>query len=131
MSCRVSHTTFDCLDAFALSKWWKGALAYTNVDGDPNEPGDEECMIVDSAIGHRLLFIEVPNHKVGKNRAHLDLVPTDRQRDAEIDRLTDLGPRKSPTVETPTGQDGSHSPTPKAMSSVSYAAIKSVQQQGG
>jgi Glyoxalase-like domain len=91
MASCVSHTTFDCLDAYELSTWWKVSLAYTDVEGDPNEPGDEECMIVDPVSGHRLLFIEVPDHKVGKNRTHLDLIPTDRQRDAEVERLIDLG----------------------------------------
>ncbi len=91
MSCRVSHTTFDCLDAYALSAWWKGVLGYIEDEGDRNEPGDEECMIVSPSNGHRLLFIEVPEGKVGKNRAHLDLVPTDRRRDAEVDRLIALG----------------------------------------
>jgi hypothetical protein len=40
--CRVSHTTFDCLDAYALSEWWKPVVGYADVPGDPNEPGDEE-----------------------------------------------------------------------------------------
>jgi hypothetical protein len=26
MVCRLSHTTFNCLDAFELSEWWKGVL---------------------------------------------------------------------------------------------------------
>ena len=47
MVCRVSHTTFDCRDAFELSEWWKRVLGYVNVTGDPNEAGDEECVIVD------------------------------------------------------------------------------------
>jgi hypothetical protein len=28
MTSRVSHTTFDCRDAFELSEWWKGVLGY-------------------------------------------------------------------------------------------------------
>lgn len=48
-------------------------------------------MILDPVTGHRLLFIEVPEAKQTKNRAHLDLVPTDRRRDAEIDRVLAIG----------------------------------------
>jgi len=88
---RVSHTTIDCRDAFALSTFWKQVLGYTDIPGDPNEPGDEECMIADPADGHRLLFIEVPEAKQQKNRIHLDLAPTDRPRDDEIKRFLSLG----------------------------------------
>jgi hypothetical protein len=68
-------------------------LSYADVPGDPNEPGHEECMIVDPASGHRLLFIEVPDEKASKNRLHLDLVPTDRRRDEEVARAVELGAR--------------------------------------
>ena len=48
-------------------------------------------MIVDPHGPLRLLFIEVPEPKQVKNRGHLDLVPTDRTRDEEIDRVLALG----------------------------------------
>lgn len=91
MVSRVAHTTVDCDDAFALSEWWKRVLAYTDISGDPNEPGDEECMIADPVSGHRLLFIETGDTKYVKNRVHLDLAPTDATRDEEISRIVALG----------------------------------------
>ncbi|HUF97648.1 MAG TPA: VOC family protein [Ilumatobacter sp.] len=91
MTSRVSHTTFDCHDAFELSEWWKPVIGYTDIPGDPNEPGDEECMIADPNIGHRLLFIKVEDLRSDHGRIHLDLVPTDRRRDDEIDRVVALG----------------------------------------
>ena len=87
----ISHTTFDCRDAYALSEFWKQVLGYGDVPGDPNEPGHEECMIVGGADDPTLLFIEVPEGKQVKNRVHLDLEPTDRARDAEIERVIALG----------------------------------------
>ena len=96
MSCRVSHTTFDCRDAFELSEWWKRVLGYTDMPDDPNEPGDEECMIVDPNSDHWLLFIEVDELRSDDGRIHLDLVPTDRSRDDEIDRVVALGATQSP-----------------------------------
>lgn len=94
MASRVSHTTVNCLNAHELSEWWKGVLDDTDVPGDPNEPGHEECMIVDPRTGHRLLFIEVSDlqHPVG--RCHLDLAPEDRTRDEEIERVLGLGARQ-------------------------------------
>ena len=91
MTCFVSHTTIDCHDAYALSEWWKGLLGYVAVDGDPNLPGHEECMILDPSTGHRLLFIEVPEAKTVKNRVHLDLCPRSGTRDDELSRLLGLG----------------------------------------
>ena len=91
MASRVSHTTIDCHDAYTLSEWWKPVLGYVDIDGDPNEPGHEECMIVDASGGHRRLFIEVADDKIVKNRVHLDLAPTDRLRDAEVQRVLKLG----------------------------------------
>jgi Glyoxalase-like domain len=103
MASRVSHTSFDCHDAFELSTWWKQVLDYTDVVDDPNESGDEECMIVDRASGHKILFIEVPDTKVVKNRVHLDLVPTDRRRDAEVDRVVALGATQIADLRRPDG----------------------------
>ncbi|MDQ6522771.1 VOC family protein [Nocardioides sp. LHD-245] len=91
MTSYVSHTAVDCTDAFGLSEWWKPVLGYTDLPDDPNEPGHTECMIVDPDSGHRLLFIEVPERKAGKNRLHLDLRPRTGDRDAEVERLLGYG----------------------------------------
>lgn len=91
---RVSHTTLNCEKAFQLSEWWKQVLRYVDLEGDPNEPGDAECMIVDPTGGHRLLFIEVDDLQESLGRVHLDLAPTDRSRDDEVERVLALGARQ-------------------------------------
>ena len=91
MTSFVSHTTVDCGNAYELSEWWKQLLGYTDVADDPNEPGHEECMIVDPETGHHLLFIEVPDAKTVKNRVHLDLRPRSGSRDDEVERVRALG----------------------------------------
>ena len=91
MTSRISHTTVDCHHAYELSQWWKQVLGYVDVEGDPNEPGHEECMILSPVTGEHLLFIEVPDVKQIKNRLHLDLRPTDGTRDEEVARLLAIG----------------------------------------
>jgi catechol 2,3-dioxygenase-like lactoylglutathione lyase family enzyme len=94
MGSRISHTTISSADAYALSEWWKQVLEWTDVPGDPNESGDEECMIVDPRTGHRLLFLEVDELQEPVGRVHLDLAPRDRTRDEEIERVVGLGARE-------------------------------------
>jgi hypothetical protein len=91
MTSLISHTSVDCSDAFALSEWWKQVLGYVDIDGDPNAPGHEECMIRSAETGHQVLFIEVPDTKQVKNRLHFDLRPVDGTRDEEVARLLSIG----------------------------------------
>jgi catechol 2,3-dioxygenase-like lactoylglutathione lyase family enzyme len=91
MTAYVSHTTVDCADAYRLSEWWKQVLGYADIEGDPNEPGHEECMIRSAETGHQLLFVEVPDVKRVKNRVHFDLRPVDRTRDEEVAHLLSIG----------------------------------------
>jgi hypothetical protein len=103
VAARVSHTTINCLGAYEVSEWWKRVLDYTDIPGDPNEPGDEECMIVDPRTGHRLLFIEVADLQDPVGRIHLDLAPRDRTRDEEIERILGLGAREVADRRRPDG----------------------------
>jgi hypothetical protein len=91
MTSRIAHTTVDAANAYELSEWWKQVLGYVDLDGDPNLPGHEECMIRSPETGHRVLFIEVPDARAVKNRLHFDLRPVDRTRDEEVDRLVSIG----------------------------------------
>jgi Glyoxalase-like domain len=83
----ISHTSVDCANAYELSQWWKPVLGYVDLEGDPNLPGHEECMIRDPETGHHLLFIEVPDAKSVKNRIHFDLRPREGSRDEELEIL--------------------------------------------
>jgi hypothetical protein len=91
MASRISETSINCGNAYALSEWWKMVLDYVDVEGDPNEAGDEECVILDRSGSHRLLFGEVDELQQPVGRIHFDLAPTDRRRDEEIERVLALG----------------------------------------
>ena len=91
MTSFVAHTTVDCHHAYELSEWWKQLLGYVDLDGDPNEPGHEECMIRDAESGHRILFIEVPDAELPPKRIHFDVRPREGTRDEEVERVLALG----------------------------------------
>ena len=91
MALALSHTTVNALDAYRQSVWWADLLGYHEAAADPNEPGHEECMIFSPDGRSRVLFIEVPDDKVVKNRLHFDVSPTDGTRDEEVERLVGLG----------------------------------------
>jgi predicted enzyme related to lactoylglutathione lyase len=99
----ISHTTFDSIDAHAQSVFWAKVLGFAEDPDDPNEPGDEECMIFSPDGSQRVLFIEVPDAKQVKNRLHLDLVPAEGTRDEELARLLELGARTVKDLRNPDG----------------------------
>ena len=99
----VSHTTVDATDAYVLSRWWEQVLGYREDPADPNEPGHEECLIVSPDGRHRVLFVEVPEAKQGKNRIHFDLRPVEGSRDDEIERLIGLGAKPLDDLRKPDG----------------------------
>ncbi|RYC10391.1 VOC family protein [Nocardioides zhouii] len=94
MTSFIAHTTVDCRNAYELSEWWKALLGYVDIDGDPNEPGHEECLIRDPESGHRILFIEVPDEELPAKRIHFDVRPREGSRDEELERVLALGARQ-------------------------------------
>jgi Glyoxalase-like domain len=91
MTARVRNITFDCADPFALAGFWGEVTGYREDPEDPNHPDDPEALLVGPDGQPNLLFITVPEPKAVKNRVHLDLQPTDRRRDEEVERLLALG----------------------------------------
>jgi hypothetical protein len=86
---RVNHVTFDCRDAYALASFWSRATGHPMSDED--EPGDPEALVEFPAPQPGLLFVTVPEGKTVKNRVHLDVSPTRRTRDEEVERLLGIG----------------------------------------
>ena len=103
MTARISHTSIDCQDAYTLSLFWSQVLGFAPDPDEPDEPGDEECLLIAPDGGQRLLFIEVPEPKTVKNRLHLDLMPVEGTRDQELERLLALGARVVDDLRVPDG----------------------------
>jgi hypothetical protein len=108
MTSFIAHTTVDCRNAYELSEWWKRVLGYVDLEDEPNGPGHEECLIVSPESGHRLLFVNVPDEKVGKNRLHFGIQPRVGTRDEEVRRVVALGAKRSLTnaITTALGSAG-------------------------
>jgi catechol 2,3-dioxygenase-like lactoylglutathione lyase family enzyme len=92
MTGRINNITFDCADAHALAGFWAEVLGW-NVYFDD----DPEVMVAPAFppprgnVAPTMLFIPVPEGKTAKNRMHVDIAPTDRTRDDEVQRLVALG----------------------------------------
>ena len=91
MTSRISHTSFDAINAYAQSVFWSQVLDFVEDPDDPNEPEHEECLITSRDRRQLLLFITVPDGKKVKNRVHLDLRTDDADLDAARTRLVERG----------------------------------------
>ena len=119
MALRVD-LTFDCVAAEALAEFWKRALDYQDEPppapfatreewaasfGEPAEDEGGGAWLHDpSGVGPRLVFLEVPEPKVAKNRLHID-VRVGRSPDqwsrvwVKVDELVAAGGRVLATFE--------------------------------
>lgn len=87
---RIQHITVDCASPYELASFWSVVTGWPISAVD--EPGDDEVLLEPTEPGMaELLFVRVPEGKVGKNRLHLDLVPTERTRDEDVARLIAAG----------------------------------------
>jgi hypothetical protein len=93
MAVRIKSVTFDCADPYVLAQFWTAATGFVEDPDNGNDPSDPEALLLTPDGSLALLFIRVPEAKTVKNRLHLDLVPTDRLRDDEVERLEALGAR--------------------------------------
>jgi hypothetical protein len=91
MTARVRNITVDCADPYKLATFWSQVTGFLEDPEDGNDPGDPEGFLHGTDGHPNLLFVTVPEPKTVKNRLHLDLMPTDRTRDQEVERLLGLG----------------------------------------
>jgi hypothetical protein len=101
MACRFSELVIDSRDPERLARWWAAVLDYEELSRDEDgaiEIGPPEGF---GGAAPTLVFAPVAEPTAGKRRLHIDLNPTDRDQDAELQRLLDLG-----AVRADVGQTG-------------------------
>jgi len=90
MACRFTELIIDCQDPRRVADFWADVLDY--YETEDSEPDCIEMRGPDGG-GPGLLFLRVPEPKTVKNRLHIDLNATDREQQAEVERLLALGAR--------------------------------------
>src|SRR5215213_11080325 len=106
MACRFSELVIDSRDPEALSRFWSEVLGYRELSRDDDgaiEIGPESGF---GGAAPTLVFAPVADPTPGKVRLHIDVSPTDRDQDAELERLFELGAVRADVGQT--GDEGWH-----------------------
>jgi predicted enzyme related to lactoylglutathione lyase len=83
----IRTITVDCSDVALVARFWGTVLGWSV----EVEPDGSLAFLTNPRGGPNLLFQRVPEPKQVKNRVHLDLGPTDRTRDEEVEHLLAAG----------------------------------------
>ena len=91
MANRITAWCIDCEDPNGLAAFWTAVLGWVVTDSD----AEGVSIKPSTEAGWGIDFLVVRDGpKRGKNRLHLDVNPTDRDQDAELQRLLELGARR-------------------------------------
>lgn len=86
MASRITELVLDCTDPERLATFWGEVLGYEVLG---REDGWAEIGPPDQRT--TLLFLRNPDRKQQKLRLHIDVTATDREQEAELERLLELG----------------------------------------
>lgn len=106
MTSKFTELAIDCADPHGLARFWCSVLGYEVQDEDDHgavrigSPTVPEGKSRPGPVPPTLTFARVPEGKTSKNRVHLDINPTDREQDEEVNRLLDLGARHADVGQT-------------------------------
>jgi predicted enzyme related to lactoylglutathione lyase len=92
VAARLTEIAIDCQDHVLVGDFWAAVLGYEVTDRSDG-PEDWYVQLAGPAgSGPTVLVIRTPDGpKTTKNRLHLDLNATDRDQDAEVERIIALG----------------------------------------
>ncbi len=100
MACRISELVLGCRNPEVLARFWCEVLDFVVLDRE----GDEMLEIGPrEGFGGAQPTIILSRRDVpepGKLRLHIDVNPTDRDQDAELERLLKLGARRADIGQT-------------------------------
>ncbi len=103
MACRISELVIDCADPDRLAAFWSELLGYVELGRE--DDGSIEIGPPDAGFGGpqpTLVFSPSSDPRTGKLRLHIDVNATDRDQDAELERMLALGARPDDVGQTGT-----------------------------
>ncbi|MEU9189032.1 VOC family protein [Streptomyces sp. NPDC048484] len=103
MACRISELVIDAADPDRLAAFWSDVLDYVELDREAD--GSIEIGPPDTGFGGpqpTLVFSPTSDPRTAKLRLHIDVNATDRDQDAELERLLALGARPADIGQTGT-----------------------------
>ena len=103
MACRISELVIDCADPDRLAAFWSKVLGYVELGRE--DDGSIEIGPPDVGFGGPqpiLILSSNSEPRAGKVRLHIDVNATDRDQDAELERLLALGARPADVGQTGT-----------------------------
>ncbi len=105
MACRFTELVVDSRDPEAIAAFWSAVLGYRELsrEEDAIEIGPEEGF---GGPAPTLVFSPSTDPRPAKLRWHVDVSPTDRDQDDELQRLLSLGARPANVGQT--GEESWH-----------------------
>jgi len=103
MACRISELVIDAADPGRLAAFWSEVLGYVELGRE--DDGSIEIGPPDAGFGGpqpTLIFSPSSDPRTGKLRLHIDVNATDRDQDAELERLLALGATPADVGQTGT-----------------------------
>ncbi|MER5481467.1 VOC family protein [Streptomyces sp. NPDC002734] len=100
MACRIGELVLDCREPEVLARFWCEVLDFVVLGRE--DDGSVEVGPREGFGGPQPTLILSPSDepKRGKSRLHIDVNPTDREQDAELERLLALGARPAEIGQT-------------------------------
>ena len=106
MACRISELVLDCRDPEGLARFWCEVLDFVVLDREEDgslEIGPREGF---GGLQPTIILSRSEEPQRGRSRLHVDVNATDRDQDAELERLLALGARRADVGQT--GQESWH-----------------------
>jgi catechol 2,3-dioxygenase-like lactoylglutathione lyase family enzyme len=106
MSCRISELVIDCADMEKQAAFWSAVLGFVELGREENEIEIGPPGVGFGGPQPTLIFGPTSEPKRAKLRLHIDVNPTDRDQEQELERLLSLGARTADVGQT--GEESWH-----------------------